>query len=263
MVKRMMHIAQNLSLGGPGWVCSTFLTFAPKSQVHLIHVSFLMHTMRRSTKCPQPDPVLSPSVPQSVLFRRCRRSPLFGSVTLPNPPPPPPTTVGPRRWRRPVVVTRAPSVSVCRPEAADGGRGCRCVICWWPERCRCRPSSTGTLAAGPSCISCSAGIVSSPPCSATCRRWRTRASAETARGTRMSVGDGWNWHAPDIWRLTSDDDTCPQQSVLTWSTVALLVHAKMDTLTLAPAAYSRTLLHEWYQASPAADASQSETRLLL
>ena len=31
----------------------------------------------------------------------------------------------------------------------------------------------------------------------------------------------------------------------------------------APAAYSRTLLHEWYQASPAADASQSETRLLL
>ena len=30
-----------------------------------------------------------------------------------------------------------------------------------------------------------------------------------------------------------------------------------------PTAYSRTLLHEWYQASPAADASQSETRLLL
>ena len=30
-----------------------------------------------------------------------------------------------------------------------------------------------------------------------------------------------------------------------------------------PGAYSRTLLHEWYQASPAADASQSETRLLL
>ena len=79
--------AQNLSLGRPGWVCSTFLTFAPKSQVHLIHESFLMHTMRRSTKCSHPDPVLSPSVPQSVLFRRCRRFPLFRSVTLPTPPP--------------------------------------------------------------------------------------------------------------------------------------------------------------------------------
>ena len=31
----------------------------------------------------------------------------------------------------------------------------------------------------------------------------------------------------------------------------------------APDAYSRTLLHEWYQASPAVAASQSETRLPL
>ena len=39
----------------------------------------------------------------------------------------------------------------------------------------------------------------------------------------------------------------------------------IDKLVTAmhPGAYSRTLLHEWYQASPAADASQSETRLLL